>query len=549
MGQYTSYYLYQKYEQREGQDSIPCTPNIYSIDGQGTMPKVVRMENDPECGYVPPPTEPIYRWYQIPITEDYICAECETPPTPTGETKLEAVYSSGETYTLYCDGNYRLEINETRPSGYTYSAMTEATIGDCVTVIYGQVFVGAKSLADVTIPNTVTNIGVGAFEDCSSLSSVTIESTSQLSMLADSCFRGCYSLPSFTIPNTPTQITIDSEAFYGCGLTSVTIPSNVSSIGYQAFYRCRDMIELEIGNVQSIGVRAFAECDSLSSITINASTPPSLSALNNQATQFDSTNDCPIYVPCESVETYKAAQYWSKYANRIQGIPPCGEPPTPTSGYFAFTAIDDCTFVFDRTSNTSNVIRYSLDSGATWSNLSYNVQVQSGNEVWWKGEMTSNNGIGRFYHSSGRFSVKGNIMSLLFGDNFENQTSLSGYNQAFSRLFDSCSGLTSAENLILPATTLSNDCYDQMFADCTSLTAAPVLSATTLANGCYASMFFGCESLNSITCLATDISANDCTIWWTIGVASSGTFVKASSMSSWTTGGDGIPSGWTVQNA
>jgi len=77
MGQYTSYYLYQRYEQREGQDPIPCTPNVYSIDGQGTMQKVIKMDNDPNCGY--DPHQPIYRWYQIPITEDYICAECETP--------------------------------------------------------------------------------------------------------------------------------------------------------------------------------------------------------------------------------------------------------------------------------------------------------------------------------------------------------------------------------------------------------------------------------------------------------------------------------------
>ena len=61
-------------------------------------------------------------------------------------------------------------------------------------------------------------------------------------------------------------------------------------------------------------------------------------------------------------------------------------------------------------------------------------------------------------------------------------------------------------------------------------------------------MFNGCGSLNYIKCLATDISASNCTAFWVEGVAPSGTFVKAASMSSWATGANGIPNGWTIQN-
>ena len=78
MGQYTSYYLYQRYESRDGQRAIPSIPSYYSIDGDGTMERVIKMENDPNCGYVPPPAEPTYRWYQLPISQDYICENCET---------------------------------------------------------------------------------------------------------------------------------------------------------------------------------------------------------------------------------------------------------------------------------------------------------------------------------------------------------------------------------------------------------------------------------------------------------------------------------------
>ena len=87
-----------------------------------------------------------------------------------------------------------------------------------------------------------------------------------------------------------------------------------------------------------------------------------------------------------------------------------------------------------------------------------------------------------------------------------------------------------------------------MFEVCTSLTTAPELPATTLKGGCYSSMFRGCTKLNYIKCLATDISATNCTKNWVIGVASTGTFVKASSMASWSTGNSGIPNNWTIEN-
>ena len=114
-------------------------------------------------------------------------------------------------------------------------------------------------------------------------------------------------------------------------------------------------------------------------------------------------------------------------------------------------------------------------------------------------------------------------------------------------MFDGCTSLTTAPKL--PATILTNNCYNGMFYNCTSLTTAPELPATSLATGCYYEMFTGCTSLNYIECLATDISASNCTSIWVRNVASTGTFVKAPSMTSWKTGVSGIPTGWTVQDA
>ena len=118
----------------------------------------------------------------------------------------------------------------------------------------------------------------------------------------------------------------------------------------------------------------------------------------------------------------------------------------------------------------------------------------------------------------------------------------------YDSMFRGCTSLTTAPEL--PATTLAQGgCYYAMFYGCTSLTTAPELPATTLEVACYSNMFNGCTSLNYIKCLATDISASDCTTNWVYGVASSGTFVKDASMTGWTTGNNGIASGWTVVDA
>ena len=59
-------------------------------------------------------------------------------------------------------------------------------------------------------------------------------------------------------------------------------------------------------------------------------------------------------------------------------------------------------------------------------------------------------------------------------------------------------------------------------------------------------MFYNCANLNYINCLATDISASNCTYNWVSGVASTGTFIKYPDMNSWTTGVNGIPTGWDI---
>ena len=123
-------------------------------------------------------------------------------------------------------------------------------------------------------------------------------------------------------------------------------------------------------------------------------------------------------------------------------------------------------------------------------------------------------------------------------------TTLADY--CYMNMFYGCTSLTTAPEL--PATTLASSCYRNMFYGCTSLTTAPELLATTLAGSCYYYMFYGCTSLNYIKCLAVNgINPNNSTKNWLYRVATSGTFVKASS-ASWSAGSSGIPTGWTIEN-
>ena len=200
--------------------------------------------------------------------------------------------------------------------------------------------------------------------------------------------------------------------------------------------------------------------------------------------------------------------------------------PDYSKEYLTFEALQNGTFTLTVPANVNSTlmtsVSYSTDNGETWTDTVIDNTAQTittptinaGDKVLWKGigirmaYIDSNNNYSKFT-STGNFNVSGNIMSLLYGDNFAKQTSFaSGSQFNFCDLFNNCTKLISAGNLILPATTLA--CYSSMFSGCSSLQTAPVLPATTLAERCYSNMFYNCTSLTTAPELPATTLANQC---------------------------------------
>jgi hypothetical protein len=134
--------------------------------------------------------------------------------------------------------------------------LTSVTIGGAVTSIGYAVFQDCTSLSSVTIPSSVTSILSGAFHGCTSLTAFTVAASNtaysaQDGILYNKTKTTVISVPgaksgALTLPNTLTSI--GAGAFGGCAsLTSVTIPGSVTSIELQAFIYCSALTTVIFG--------------------------------------------------------------------------------------------------------------------------------------------------------------------------------------------------------------------------------------------------------------------------------------------------------------
>ena len=199
-------------------------------------------------------------------------------------------------------------------------------------------------------------------------------------------------------------------------------------------------------------------------------------------------------------------------------------PATPpahdySQDYLTIVSLEDNNRIRWNASDSSftKTISVSTDDGSTWTSYTSSTTgttlatLNTGDKLLIKGNNTSYGETGphgNMFSSSKQYNIQGNIMSLLYGDNFIGQITLSD-RLTFYMLFSS-PHIVNAQNLILPATSLALDCYCGMFYGCSSLTTAPELPATSLAPECYYSMFYGCSSLTTAPELPATSLANSC---------------------------------------
>ena len=167
--------------------------------------------------------------------------------------------------------------------------LTSITIPNSVKTIGGYAFQSCKGLTSITIPASVTSIDKNAFDvNPGALESITVSDGNKVYHSSGNCIieteskkliAGC---KNSVIPADGSVTSIDDYAFHDCnhGLTNITIPDCVTSIGQAAFGNCRDLTNITIPDgVTSIGPGAFASCKGLTSITI----PDSVMSIGHSA--------------------------------------------------------------------------------------------------------------------------------------------------------------------------------------------------------------------------------------------------------------------------
>ena len=269
------------------------------------------------------------------------------------------------------------------------STITSFVFGENVEYIPDYLCGGLSKITFITIPKSVTKVGVYAFNGCTALKSIHWNAKRGTDYSTESRYRspfyskstqyqsftfgedvehipnclcaGLSNISSVTIPNGVTSIgdrafencsgltsvtigesvtSIGSSAFSGCSsLTLLTIPNSVTSIGSSAFYSCTSLISVTIPNsVTSIGSYAFDDCKNLVSFTSLAINPPSIGTIWG--------NDIrPVcYVPCGSLPAYATSSWKTQCSQFIEQSPYTITliPSDSTHGVAKVTSRPDC---------------------------------------------------------------------------------------------------------------------------------------------------------------------------------------------------------------
>ena len=222
--------------------------------------------------------------------------------------------------------------------------LKDIDFGTNLTSIGERAFFGCNDLIDPAFPETLVSIGDEAFAVCSSLNQITLPAS--LTEIGAGVFTSSCSIESFSgafaydsrhlidgdrlvafamggledgthevIPATVHFV--DKGAYQGAtALTAITLPAELTEIGSSAFAQCFKLKSITIpASVAKIHDFAFEECEALDWIKIKRKTSVIQAVPNDSGDfgAFSTTEECPIYVPSNTINWYNYGQYWDEY--------------------------------------------------------------------------------------------------------------------------------------------------------------------------------------------------------------------------------------------
>ena len=262
---------------------------------------IIYVENPNEMAYINDLQISFYlSKYEIPLESDFngnLVFGSKTTGSPAGTASVSmastSITSANIRFFVKDSSNRIYKVTSIPDNGFAGSDITSITIPNSVTSIGVSAFEYCIDLYGIlTIPNSVTFIDTDAFEECDSL--IDVKMSQSVTVFSDQMFAYCDNLQTVTIPRNLR--TLGVELFCGCySLRSFVIPKRVSSIGVYAFEACESLTSLIIeegvtaipdnmcsssisleeiiipDSVTKIGSSAFDSCENLTKVIIGSS--------------------------------------------------------------------------------------------------------------------------------------------------------------------------------------------------------------------------------------------------------------------------------------